>query len=174
MTTPGIDRKGSTVIIPETGGDMTRCRTVAHPAGRIMPGQPRLCRDQQQESGGMATKHSELPLAARRWSRPRPGKPASANATTGSLPDEAEQRAIVAIGHSLRTAIWHRLMNDLDYHELRLDHFDESHSGHAPHHQTSQCTRPHGPLRPHPSDRSGKLKALTIQFGYAMNALNRR
>ncbi|WP_437773377.1 hypothetical protein [Arthrobacter sp. KNU40] len=34
-----------------------------------------------------------------------------------------KQRAIVAIEHSLLTATWHMLVNNLDYHELGPDHF---------------------------------------------------
>jgi transposase len=34
-----------------------------------------------------------------------------------------KQRAIVAIGHSILTAVWHMLTNNVDDHNVGPDHF---------------------------------------------------
>lgn len=89
VTIPGIDRKGAAVIIAETGGDMTRFRTAAHLASwaGVCPGSHESGGIKSLEFGETATKHSELPLATRRWAKSGPKTPTSANATTASLPD---------------------------------------------------------------------------------------
>jgi len=37
----------------------------------------------------------------------------------------------VAIEHSLLTAIWHMLVNNIDYHELGPDHFTRREAAHV-------------------------------------------
>ncbi|GAA5197385.1 hypothetical protein GCM10023346_31840 [Arthrobacter gyeryongensis] len=53
-----------------------------------------------------------------------------------------KQRAIVAIEHSLLTAIWHMLMNNLDYLELGPDHFTRREPTHVMRRITKQANAP--------------------------------
>jgi len=50
-----------------------------------------------------------------------------------------KQRAIVAIEHSLLTAIWHMLVNDVYYHELGPDHFTRREPAHVMRRITKQA-----------------------------------
>jgi transposase len=50
-----------------------------------------------------------------------------------------KQRAIVAIEHSLTTAIWHMLVNNRDYHALGPDHFTRREPAHVMRRITKQA-----------------------------------
>ena len=50
-----------------------------------------------------------------------------------------KQRAIVAIEHSLLTAIWHMLNNNVDYNELGPDHFTRGEPAHVMRRITKQA-----------------------------------
>lgn len=108
VTIPGIDRKGAAVIIAETGGDMTRFRTAAHLASwaGVCPG--------SHESGGI-----KKPGGLRNGNKALGA--ALGNAAMGAARTKnsylreryyrlaarrGKQRGIVAIEHSLLTAIW--------------------------------------------------------------------
>jgi hypothetical protein len=90
-----------------------------------------------------------------------------------------KQRAVVAIEHSLLTAIWHMLVNNLDYHELGPDHFTRREPAHVmraspnkPTHSASQSAstpsirpqRPPEPLTVHfRVSQRGEFKSLNGQ-----------
>jgi transposase len=141
VTVPGIDRKGAAVIIAETGGDMTRFRTAAHLASwaGVCPG--------SHESGGI-----KKPGGRRNGNKALGA--ALGNAAMGAARTKntylreryyrlaarrGKQRAIVAIEHSLLTAIWHMLVNNLDYHELGPDHFTRREPAHVMRRITKQA-----------------------------------
>ena len=141
ITVPGIDRKGAAVIIAETGGDMSRFRTAAHLASwaGVCPG--------SHESGGIrksgTRRHGNKALGA-----------ALGNAAMGAARTKnsylreryyrlaarrGKQRAIVAIEHSLLTAIWHMLVNNVDYQGLGPDHFTRREPAHIMRRITKQA-----------------------------------
>ena len=125
VTIPGIDSKGAAVIIAETGGDIGRFPSAGHLASwaGVCPG--------SHESGGVRKS------GTRRDGNKALGA-ALGNAAMGAARTKSsylrdryyriaarrgKQRAIVAVEHSILTAIWHMLTNNIDYHELGPDHF---------------------------------------------------
>jgi transposase len=125
-TIPGVGQSTAQVIIAETGGDMTRFRTAAHLASwaGLCPG--------QHESAG---KHkSGRTRHGNRWLAAALGTAAMAAARTRDttylgaryrrlVPRLGKQKALVAVGHSILTAAWHILTDDVDYHDLSGDYF---------------------------------------------------
>jgi transposase len=123
-TIPGIGPTAAQVIIAETGGDMTRFATAAHLASwaGVCPG--------HHESAGIArsgkTRHGNRWLCAAlgvavmsasrakdthlaaRWRRLRPRL--------------GTQKTIVALQHSILTAVWHMLTTDSPYRDPGADH----------------------------------------------------
>ena len=126
-TIPGINQAVAEVIIAETGGDMARFTTARHLASwaRVCPG--------HHESAGR-TKNTKV----------RPGKPylkgALGLAAFGAVRTNntylqarckrltarrGPLRALVAVEHSIITAIWHMLTDNVPYHELGGTYFTQ-------------------------------------------------
>ncbi|MBY8883191.1 IS110 family transposase, partial [Actinacidiphila acidipaludis] len=124
-TIPGINRAVAEVIIAETGGDMTRFASANHLASwaGVCPG--------HHESAGR-TKNTKV----------RPGNPylkgalglaAFGAARTKDTYLQARykrltarrgpMKALVAVEHSIITAIWHMLTDNVPYHELGGTYF---------------------------------------------------
>lgn len=126
-TIPGINRAVAEVIIAETGGDMARFASARHLASwaGICPG--------HHESAGR-TKNTKV----------RPGNPylkgALGLAAFGAVRTKdtylqarykrltarrGPLRALVAVEHSIITAIWHTLTDNIPYRELGGDYFTQ-------------------------------------------------
>lgn len=125
-TIPGVGQAVAEVIIAETGGDMTRFPTAGHLASwaGVCPG--------HHESAGKhksgATRHGN------RWLTAALGTAAMAAARTKEAtylgaryqrirPRLGAKKALVALEHSILTAVWHMLTDDVDYHDLGGDYF---------------------------------------------------
>ena len=125
-TIPGVGPAVAEVIIAETGADMARFRTAAHLASwaGVCPG--------HHESAGNRksgkTRHGD------RWLTAALGTAAMTAARTRErtylgaryrrlAPRLGKQKALVAVEHSILTAVWHMLTNDVDYHDLGGDYF---------------------------------------------------
>jgi hypothetical protein len=125
-TIPGVGQCVAEVIIAETGADMARFPSAAHLASwaGVCPG--------QHESAGKRksgkTRHGD------RWLCGALGTAAMAAARTKDTtylgaryhrlaPRLGKTKAIVAIQHSILTAVWHMLTDDIDYHDLGGDYF---------------------------------------------------
>jgi transposase len=124
-TIPGINRAVAEVIIAETGGDMNRFATAKNLASwaGLCPG--------HHESAGKV-----------RSTRVRPGnahlKGALGMAALGAARTKGSyfqarykrltarrgpMKALIAVEHSIITAIWHMLTDNVPYHELGGDYF---------------------------------------------------
>jgi transposase len=114
------------VIIAETGGDMSRFRTAGHLASwaGVCPG--------HHESAGK--RKSGKTRHGNRWLGAALGTAAMAASRTKNttylgaryhrlVPRSGKQKAIVAVEHSILTAVWHMLTHDTDYHDLGADYF---------------------------------------------------
>lgn len=125
-TIPGVGPKTAEVIIAETGGDMTRFRTAAHLASwaGVVPG--------HHESAGR--QRSGKRRHGNRWLAGALGTAALAAGRTRQntylgaryhrlIPRLGKQKTIVAIEHSITTAVWHLLTEDVDYTDLGGDYF---------------------------------------------------
>jgi transposase len=125
-TIPGVGQAVAEVIIAETGADMSRFPTAGHLTSwaGVCPG--------QHESAGKRrsgkTRHGD------RWLTGTLGTAAMAAARTkdttylGARYQRLARRlgkkkALVAVQHSILTAIWHMLANDVDYADLGGHYF---------------------------------------------------
>ena len=125
-TIPGVGQTVAEVIVAETGADMSRFRTAGNLASwaGVCPG--------HHESAGKRksgkTRHGD------RWLAGALGTAAMAAARTKDdtylgaryrrlAPRLGKPKAIVAIEHSILTAVWHMLTDDVDYHDLGGDYF---------------------------------------------------
>jgi len=125
-TIPGVGQSVAEVIIAETGGDMSRFQTAAHLASwaGVCPG--------HHESAGK--RKSGKTRHGNRWLIGALGTAAMAAARTkdttylGARYQRlahriGKKKAIVAVEHSILTAVWHMLTNDVDYTDLGGDYF---------------------------------------------------
>ncbi len=125
-TVPGVGRTVAEVIIAETGADMTRFPTAGHLASwaGVCPG--------HHESAGK--RKSGKTRHGNHWLGGALGTAAMAAARTRDTtylgaryhrlaPRLGKKKALVAIEHSILTAVWHMLRNDTDYHDLGGDYF---------------------------------------------------
>jgi hypothetical protein len=120
QTIPGVGQATAEVIIAETGGDMTRFRTEGHlPGPGFAPDTMNPPVNTRAARPGTATGGSVPRWAPPRWPPPAPKTaPTSAPATTASHRGWAK-KAIVAVEHSILTAVWRMLTDDVDYHGPR-------------------------------------------------------
>ena len=125
ITIPGISTRIAEIIIAEIGVDMTRFPTAAHLASwaGICPG--------NNESAGKH--HSGRTRKGDTWLRAALGEAAIAASATKNTYLAAryrritrrrgKKRALVAIAHTILTAIWHMLAHGTDYNDLGADHY---------------------------------------------------
>jgi transposase len=126
QTIPGIGPATAEVIIAETGADMTRFRTAGHLASwaGVCPG--------HNESAGK--RKSGKTRHGNRWLGAALGTAAMAASRTRDTtylgaryhrlaPRPGKKKALVAVEHSILTAVWHMLTDDVDYHDLGGDYF---------------------------------------------------
>ena len=128
QTIPGVGQTTAEVIIAETGGDMSRFRTAAHLASwaGVCPG--------HHESAGK--RKSGKTRHGNRWLKAALGTAAMAASRTKDTtylgaryhrlaPRLGKKKALVALEHSILTAVWQMLTHDLDYHDLGGDYFTQ-------------------------------------------------
>jgi transposase len=125
-TIPGVNQTVAEVIIAETGADMSRFPTPRHLASwaGVCPG--------NHESGGR--RKSGKTRKGDHWLTGSLGVAvlAAGRGTDTYLAAQYarlirrlgnKQKAIVALQHSMLTAVWHMLSNDTEYHDLGGDYY---------------------------------------------------
>jgi len=125
-TIPGVGQSIAEVIVAETGADMSRFPSAGHLASwaGVCPG--------HHESAGR--RRSGKTRHGNRWLVGALGTAAMAAARTkdttylGARYQRlahrlGKKKAIVAVEHSILTAVWHMLTNDVDYTDLGGDYF---------------------------------------------------
>ena len=124
-TIPGVGTHHAQVILAEIGTDMTRFPTAGHLASwaGVCPGN----HESAGKHGAGTTRKGDS------WLRGVLGEAAAAGSRTKNTYLQAryrrlvtrrgKKRALVAVGHSILTAIWHMLTNDTDYHDLGASHY---------------------------------------------------
>jgi transposase len=134
QTLTGVGQTTAEVVIAETGGDMSRFRTAGNLASwaGMCPG--------HYESAG---KHkSGKTRHGNRWLGAALGTAAMAASRTKDktylgaryhrlAPRLGKKKALVALQHSMLTAVWHMLTDDVDYHDLGGDYFAQRDPGNA-------------------------------------------
>ncbi|KAF5994117.1 IS110 family transposase [Streptomyces sp. WAC00263] len=125
-TIPGVGRATAEAVIAETGGDMGRFRTAGHLASwaGVCPG--------HHESAG---KHkSGRRRHGNRWLNAALGTAAMAASRTKEktylgaryhrlVPRLGKKKALVALEHSMLTAVWHILTDNVPYTDLGGDYY---------------------------------------------------
>ncbi|MGW7825043.1 IS110 family transposase [Streptomyces puniciscabiei] len=126
QTIPGVGRATAEALIAATGGDMSRFRTAGHLASwaGVCPG--------HHESAG---KHkSGRRRHGNRWLSAALGTAAMAASRTKEttylgaryhrlMPRLGKKKALVALEHSILTAVWHMLTHDAEYADLGGDYY---------------------------------------------------
>jgi transposase len=124
-TIPGVNARSAEVILAEIGVDMSRFPSAAHLASwaGMCPG--------NHESAGKHTSGKSRPGDP--WLKGALGLAATAAARSKNTYLAArykriavrrgKKRALVAVGHTILTSVWHMLTHDAEYHDLGGDHF---------------------------------------------------
>ncbi|MFD7279602.1 IS110 family transposase [Streptomyces sp. NPDC059862] len=124
-TIPGVSTRSAEMILAETGTDMARFASAAHLASwaGMCPG--------NHESAGKHTSGKSRPGDP--WLKNALGLAATAAARSKDTClasrykriaiRRGKKRALVALGHTILTSIWHMLTNDAEYHDLGADYF---------------------------------------------------
>jgi transposase len=124
-TIPGVNARSAEVILAEIGVDMSRFPSAAHLASwaGMCPG--------NHESAGKHTSGKSRPGDP--WLKGALGLAATAAARSKNTYLAArykriavrrgKKRALVAVGHTILTSVWHMLTHDAEYHDLGGDYF---------------------------------------------------
>lgn len=125
ITIPGVSTRSAEMILAEIGADMARFPSAAHLASwaGMCPG--------NYESAGKHTSGKSRPGDP--WLKNALGLAATAAARTKNTYlasrykriaiRRGKKRALVAVGHTILTSIWHMLTNDAEYTDLGADYF---------------------------------------------------
>jgi transposase len=126
QTIPGVGQAVAEVLIAETGADMSRFRTAGHLASwaGVCPG--------HHESAGK--QKSGRRRHGNRWLGAALGTAAMAASRTRDrtylgarymrlMPRLGKKKALVALEHSMLTAVWHMLTHDAAFHDLGGDYY---------------------------------------------------
>jgi transposase len=127
VTIPGVSVRIADVIIAETGADMTAFATAAHLASWAG-----VCPGQNESAGKMKSSHT---THGNKYLKGALGVAAlSVSQSKGTflaaryrrlVTRRGKPRAIVAIQHSILTAVWHMLRNGEAYDELGADYYTQ-------------------------------------------------
>ncbi|WP_413804555.1 IS110 family transposase [Streptomyces sp. OE57] len=124
-TIPGVNAKSAEVILAEIGVDMSRFPSAAHLASwaGMCPG--------NHESAGKHTSGKSRPGDP--WLKGALGLAATAAARSKDtylaarykriVVRRGKKRALVAVGHTILTSVWHMLTHDAEYADLGGDYF---------------------------------------------------
>ncbi|MGW7614067.1 IS110 family transposase [Streptomyces sp. NPDC054766] len=125
ITIPGVSTRSAEMILAEIGADMARFPSAAHLASwaGMCPG--------NYESAGKHTSGKSRPGDP--WLKNALGLAATAAARSKNTYlasrykrlaiRRGKKRALVAVGHTILTSIWHMLTNDAEYTDLGADYF---------------------------------------------------
>ncbi|MFE6946628.1 IS110 family RNA-guided transposase [Streptomyces chartreusis] len=125
ISIPGISTRSAEMILAEIGADMSRFQTAAHLASwaGMCPG--------NYESAGKHTSGKSRPGDP--WLKNALGLAATAAARSKNTYlasrykriaiRRGKKRALVAVGHTILTSIWHMLTHDAEYADLGADYF---------------------------------------------------
>lgn len=129
ITIPGVGQRTAEVIIAEIGVDMSRFPTAGHlaswagmcpgnheSAGKRKSGRTRhgnsALRSALVEAAWAASRSKGTYLSAQFWRLQR------------RFGKRQQNKALLAVGHSILVIAWHLLKNDTDYSDLGADYFD--------------------------------------------------
>lgn len=125
-TIPGVGERTAQVVLAEIGTDMSRFRTAGHLASwaKICPGNNESGGKRMSAGIGKGNNWLKVALVEAAWAASR-----KKGSYYGALfkrlkARRGSKRAIVAVAHSMLTAIWHLLSRSTDHQDLQADYFD--------------------------------------------------
>lgn len=127
VTIPGVSILVADVIIAETGADMTPFETAAHLASwaGVCPGQNESAGKMHSSHTTHGNKYLKGALGVAALSAARSKGTFLAARHRRLVTRRGPMRAIVAIQHSILTAVWHMLRNGEAYEELGADFYTQ-------------------------------------------------
>lgn len=125
VTIPGVSVLVADVIIAETGADMARFETAGHLASwaGVCPGQNESAGKVKSSHTTHGNKYLKGALGVAAMSAARSKNTYLAARYRRLVTRRGPMRAIVAIQHSILTAVWHMLRNGEAYEELGADYY---------------------------------------------------
>lgn len=127
-TIPGVSSVVADVIIAETGADMTAFPSPAHLASwtGVAPGQYESAGRRKNAPARKGNSYLKGALGIAAMSAARSKNTYLAARYHRICGRRGHLRAVVATERSIVTAVWHMLAEDVDYHELGADHYQQA------------------------------------------------
>lgn len=124
---PGINRRTIENVIAETGSEMSQFPSERHLAswGGICPGNEESAGKRKRSRATSGNRWLRRALSEAAWAAAH-SKETYLSARYRRLAGRrGKKRALMAVAHSLLTAMYHMLKYDVDYHDLGPDYFDK-------------------------------------------------
>lgn len=128
QTVPGIGQRVAEEILAEVGADMSRFATHRHLASwaKVCPGTNESAGKRKSARCGYANRWLRSALVEAAWGAAR-SKDTFLSAQYRRLAHRiGGKRAAVAVAHSILTISYYVLRDEVDYHELGSDHFEQN------------------------------------------------
>jgi transposase len=125
MTIPGIGRKSAENIIAEIGVNMEQYPSSSNLASwtGICPGNNESAGKKKSEKTRKGNRWLRVTLCESAWGASRTKDTYLSAQYKRLVSKRGKKRAVVAVGHTLLTIIYHMIKNKMIYHELGKDHF---------------------------------------------------
>lgn len=123
---PGVDKTTIENVIAEIGVDMTVFPDEHHLSSwtGICPGNEESAGRRLRSRAGKGNRWLRRALAESAWAASHTKDTYLAAQYRRLAPRRGKNRALLAVGHSIQTIIYHMLKYNLEYHELGKDYFD--------------------------------------------------
>jgi transposase len=123
---PGIDTQAAYAILAEIGADMAQFPSEKHLCSwtRICPGNNESAGKRKSGKTGRGNRWLRRILTQVAWAASRTKRTYFAAQFRRIAKRRGKKRAIIAVAHSILTALYHMLKYDRHYHELGEDFFD--------------------------------------------------
>jgi transposase len=132
-TIPGVDRRTATIIIAETGGDMSRFPSAAHLCSwaAMCPGQNESAGKRRSGKTRKGNRYLRAALIQGALAATRKKSSALQVRYHRVKRHRGHKKAVVAVGHQMLEIAYYIMRDGVSYHELGADYFDRRHTERA-------------------------------------------
>lgn len=132
ITIPGIARRTATIVLAETGGDMTQFPTAGHLCSwaGMCPGHDESAGKRRSGKTRKANRYLRGALIEAAWATTRATSTALHARYRRLKRRRGHKRAAVAVGHQILTIAYYVMGHNVTYHELGADYFDRRDRAH--------------------------------------------
>jgi transposase len=129
-TIPGVDRKAATIIVAETGGDMSRFPSAAHLCSwaAMCPGQNESAGKRRTGKTRHGNRYLRATLIQAALAATRKKNSALQARYHRVKRHRGHQKAVVAVGHQMLEIAYYVMRDSVSYHELGADYLDRRHT----------------------------------------------